>query len=155
MDRSESIKIELVQKKYSSNKIEKYLKNNANIFVPSLSSRVNINLFSKKIFKNATQFWVFNKKEIIGFAAVYLNDKICNKAYITSISLIDSYQGKGIGEKILCEIFNYSRDKNFKTISLEVNKQNIKAKFFYFKMGFKIEKNNINSYILTKKLNIK
>ena len=73
----------------------------------------------------------------IGFASVSLEaDEGCklNKLYI-----LPDIQKTGAGKALLQEVIDYTRSKQQTRLFLQVNKEN-KAKDFYHKMGFTIER---------------
>ncbi|HCL05107.1 MAG TPA: N-acetyltransferase [Chitinophagaceae bacterium] len=84
------------------------------------------------------QFYIAEyQDQPIGFASVSLEgEEGCklNKLYI-----LPDIQKTGAGKALLQEVFNYTRSKQQTRLFLQVNKEN-KAKDFYSKMGFVIEK---------------
>jgi len=106
-------------------------------FSPALSSRVDLILFSNKIFKNGITFeaWIDNK--LIGLIAAYFNFENMN-SFITHISIDNKFMGFGISSKLMIECIKYSRDKSFIEIKLEVFKNNLTAISLYKKHDFKI-----------------
>ncbi len=70
--------------------------------------------------------------KVIGFLNYYL---MYEKIEIANFNVLDNYQNKGIGTKLIKYLIdNY---KNIENITLEVRKDNIKAIHIYEKMGFK------------------
>ncbi|WP_167616498.1 GNAT family N-acetyltransferase [Maribellus sediminis] len=126
----------IVNKRETAEVIESYLKNNVDVFTPPLNSRVDIHLFSVKIFQNAEQFWVLMDEKVIGFMACYFNHPKQEYGFISTISLKSEFQGKGIGKKLINKAISYARKNQFKQIQLEVNRNNTKARVFYERLGF-------------------
>ncbi|MEE3999450.1 GNAT family N-acetyltransferase [Tenacibaculum sp. FZY0031] len=58
--------------------------------------------------------------------------------YIDCIGVSSSYQGKGVGSKILSFLIDEYVHKNKETLGLLVDKENPNAKKLYLKLGFKI-----------------
>jgi ribosomal protein S18 acetylase RimI-like enzyme len=118
--------------------IYSYLKENGNLFIPALEPRIDIELYAQKIAAQAQQFWLKVEDNIIGFAACYLNDQEKGIGYITSISIVQDYQGKGAGSYLLKEIIRVARNSNFKNIRLEVFEENVNAVEFYKLKNFEL-----------------
>lgn len=131
-----------------SSDIEEHLIKCSENFVPSLDSYVDIPSYAIKLEKFADTFEAWYKSELICLIACYLNDRERGDGFITNVSTIKHFQGKGIARKILVDLFNYATQKNFNTLSLEVHKNNLKAIDFYTKIGFhkvnQTKKNNSN-----------
>lgn len=124
--------------------IQELLKNIDNDFIPSLSSKINIEEYSKKIFNKATIFSTNKKGELIAFIAFYCNEEL-KVAYCTMIAVRKNEQNSGIGTNLIKSSIDYLKKKNFNSLTLEIYKTNIKAIDFYKKLGFKIEDENQNS----------
>ncbi len=105
-------------------------------FIPPLEEKVNIMNYSKKIFENAITFEAWNEKILVGLIAAYLNDTENKSGFITNVSTIKSYMGKGIANELMKMCINYSKNYNFKEINLEVSSKNADALNLYLKYGF-------------------
>lgn len=136
-------------KKKSKDKVFAYLNKYSNNFTPPLNERVDLLSFSLKIFNHATQFWLTYKSEPIGFAACYFNNPDKKFGYITTISVVDSWQGFGLGVKILKKILSFASLNEFEEVRLEVYNTNKKALKFYLKNGFNVIETRTNSMILS------
>ncbi len=130
----------------------RYLSDNAMAFIPPLVPRLNLSDYSEKIALNATQFWVLNDEDEVGFAACYLNNPESEIGFITSISVCQKFQGKGLGSLLLNSIVSVGREQGFKHIRLEVFHENRVAVEFYLKFGFEILDQTQNKMILNFKL---
>jgi ribosomal protein S18 acetylase RimI-like enzyme len=108
-----------------------------NNFIPSLSSRVSIEDYSKKIFSNAVNFEAWNNKKLIGLISMYINN---NFGYITNVCVLKTYSKKGVASKLLQNCFNYAIENKTFYIELETNENNIAAMKLYTKFGFKFSK---------------
>lgn len=93
---------------------------------------------------------------IVGFAGLKV---ILDEADIMNIVVKKDFRHNGIGSVLLENLINYSKDLNLKTITLEVNENNLSAirlydKFSFDKLG--IRKNYYNgksdAIIMSKKL---
>lgn len=71
---------------------------------------------------------------IVGFIVGYrLNE---NEGRVFSLAVREEFQGRGIGEKLLDELFKTFYSNLLKYATLEVRASNIKARSLYHKMGF-------------------
>jgi len=73
--------------------------------------------------------------KIVGTASIKIEEKA--KLHIRSMAVIPSYQGRGIGRRILKRINELAKQKNCKTVSLECFEPLTKAVTFYEACGFR------------------
>ncbi len=106
-------------------------------FTPALDKKVNIAEYSKKIVENSITFEAWANKELAGMIAAYFNDKKNYTGFITNVSLISEYAGKGIASRLLENCIRFAKDKGFKEIVLEVNAASLPAIKLYTKNHFK------------------
>lgn len=101
---------------------------------------------------------VYDDAEPVGFASFQETEPQLWKLH--KIYILTSQQGKGTGKFTLDYIINHIKEKNAKTLQLQVNRYN-KAKDFYEKLGFSVKKiadfdigNGyfMNDYVMEKKL---
>lgn len=109
------------------------------LFSPPLSSDVNIEEYSKKIFNHAVTFEAWKDRKLVGMVACYLNDQESKQGFITSVSVIDSFAARGIGKQLLINCEEYARKWGTKVLALEVNVHNHKAISLYSKAGFMMD----------------
>ena len=105
-------------------------------FVPRLSKKANIAEYAKKINTNAITFEAWQNDELIGVVAAYFNDKENKRGFITNVSTIKQYEGMGIGSRLIKMCIEYAKANNYRSILLEVNKENNTAIQLYNKYGF-------------------
>ncbi len=111
-------------------------------FLPQLSGRVEINDYAKKIVSKATQLEAWSGGTLIGFVAVYCNDQERRIAYITSVSVLPDWTGKGIASRLMKQCIKYAKALEMRQISLEVASDNTPAVRLYEKSGFVVGKVN-------------
>lgn len=128
--------------------ILKFMKNVNNDFSPSLDQRCNIKEYSKKLANNAIIIVASTKKDVIGISAFYANDIEKKIAYISFIATLSNYRHLGIASNILKVIISFLQKKGFKSLELEVYKDNTVAVKFYLSKGFKTKLQNETSYFL-------
>lgn len=136
----------LTVKQASAGEIRDHLMRCDDSFVPPLSSRVDVADYSLKLAKKAVTFEAFDGRELIGLVAAYFTKENHNEAYITNVSVIGSYEGKGLAIKLMNLCMEYAKEKQFTSIVLEVSVLNRRAIRFYEKLGFKAEPENDGQY---------
>jgi len=72
-------------------------------------------------------------EQIIGYCGAWL---VIDEAHITNIAILPTFQGRGLGEALLCEMIEQCREKGIERITLEVRVSNIVAQGLYKKLGF-------------------
>lgn len=125
-----------------------YLSRRDQEFTPSLSSRMDVYAFAKKIYSFA-HIYSAHLDQILGVCAVYANDFDTKEAYITNMSIHPDYYGSGLAEKLMNFSLDNLRDLEFRSIKLEVAKNNQRAIEFYHKMNFTVTKeSSANGYYM-------
>ncbi len=121
-------------------------------FIPALDKTVDIEAYSKKIVENAITFEAWEKENLTGLIAVYCNDLNKKTAFITNVSVLNKFSGRGIAGRLLTACVKYVTYKNFKTIRLQVNQKNKQAINLYKKHNF--EETSVNGESVTMSLNV-
>lgn len=120
-----------------------HLKECKDYFIPSLDKTVDIANYSKKIFDKAVRFEAWDKEVLVGVLAVYFNNLNNRIGYITNVSVLNRYSGRGIASNLIKNCIQYATENNFKEIVLEVNNENESAINLYKKFNFiEIKKEN-------------
>ncbi len=104
-----------------------HLRQCADQFVPTLSQRVDILEYARKIAEKSVTFEAWNQEKLIGLIAAYFNDPEKEFGFITSVSVVDDCTGKGIAAALLNQCVQYAGEQGFKTIRLEVSEENSRA----------------------------
>jgi ribosomal protein S18 acetylase RimI-like enzyme len=105
-------------------------------FVPTLSSRVKIRDYAKKLAGHAVRFEAWLGEELIGLVAAYCNDSSSLTAYISNVSVVGTCTGQGVACELLHRCVVYARTLNMEQIELEVGSDNFKAINLYTQVGF-------------------
>lgn len=111
-------------------------------FVPPLSGRVEIRDYAQKIASNAIRFEAWSGVTLVGLAAVYCNDQETRIGYITSVSVLKAWTGKGIAARLVGQCVEHAKTLRMRQISLEVASDNTSAIKLYKKSGFVAGKAN-------------
>ena len=94
----------------------------------------NQNQWEKELEKDdVTAMGVYFKNSIIGVCVIH---KIFNEVEIRYLSVHPLYQKRGIGKKLIYQIFKDCNKENIKRIFLEVSCKNKRALRFYDIFGF-------------------
>jgi GNAT superfamily N-acetyltransferase/2-polyprenyl-3-methyl-5-hydroxy-6-metoxy-1,4-benzoquinol methylase len=105
-------------------------------FVEALLERTDIKEYSKKIYNRAERFEAWAGDALVGLVAAYCNDQIKRMAYITSVSVLSDWQGKGIAAHLISRCIEHAERQGMQCISLEVARGNNPAIGLYKKCGF-------------------
>jgi ribosomal protein S18 acetylase RimI-like enzyme/2-polyprenyl-3-methyl-5-hydroxy-6-metoxy-1,4-benzoquinol methylase len=121
-------------------------------FVPTLSERVEIPGYAKKIVNKAVRFEAWSSGTLLGLVAAYCNDQDTRIAYITSVSVLTEWTGKGIAASLLDLCVEHAKMAGMRQIGLEVAEANIPAIKLYEKSGFTVGKSNEPVFRMTRYL---
>ncbi len=146
-------KVEYLSNKASVEEIDEHLRKCDADFVPLLSSRVKINDYAKKIVSKAMRFEAWSNGVLIGLVAAYCNDQEKGIAYITSVSLMKKWMGKGIAAHLMSQCIKHAHTLGMWQVCLEVASDNMSAIRLYEKCGFIAE--NVNASFVTMNLYLK
>lgn len=112
------------------------------LFVPSLSSRVDIVAYAGKIMTGAQRFEAWAGCDLAGLVAVYCNAADKAFAFITSVSVLHEWHGHGIASRLLERCTSYVRELGFACLELDVANENAAAIALYQKHGFGAKSND-------------
>jgi GNAT superfamily N-acetyltransferase/SAM-dependent methyltransferase len=105
-------------------------------FVPPLNARVNIDDYARKLGDHAQRFEAWADGELIGLVAAYCNAPDRQRAFITSVSVLPSWQGRGVASQLLAQCLEYLRHLGFARVELETDDHNSAAHRLYARHGF-------------------
>ena len=108
-------------------------------FVPPLSHRVAIDDYAHRIIDKAARFEAWGGGELVGLVAAYCNETGRRVAFITSVSVLSEWQGRGIASKLVTRCTDHANSLGFSRIELEVGQMNAAAIALYSKHGFVID----------------
>lgn len=109
-------------------------------FVPPLSARVEINSYARKIADRATRFEAWANGGLVGLVAVYCGDRKRLAAYVTNVSVLPGWQGRGIASRLMRRCVEHLERLGVERIDLEVNHGNVGATRLYEKLGFMVDR---------------
>ena len=148
-----SAAVEYLSNKASAVEIAVHLRTCDTDFVPPLSGRVEINDYAQKILSKASRFEAWSSGTLVGLIAAYCNDQEKRIAYITSVSVLKEWTGKGIAACLMSRCINDMKALGIWQICLEVASENTPAIRLYQKNGFVASNDNVP--FVTMNLNLK
>jgi ribosomal protein S18 acetylase RimI-like enzyme len=116
-------------------------------FTPELSSYVDIEGYSKKLYENSRRIELIVDDILIGLIAFYNNSDQKN-LYITNISVVPEYHNQGVAQILLDTCKSRCTELQYNNITLEVFKNNKPAINFYEKNDFILHETKDNVLIL-------
>ncbi|QPB21241.1 GNAT family N-acetyltransferase [Rhizobium sp. 007] len=120
----------------SVGEIARHLNECGGNFATGLSARIDIEIYAQKILLNAERFEAWSNGILVGFLAMYCNDDKQKSAFITNVSVLEDWRGRGIAGTLLEQCITHADEKGFDTIRLEVEAANVAAVAVYGKFGF-------------------
>lgn len=129
--------------------IKQHLYDVSDSFLPALSSYVDINEYSKKIFEKSTRIEAYNNNILIGLIAIYINS---NDSFITNFSVSEEFHGQGVAKNLLMTCVKHINKFLHKSIYLEVKIKNNRAINFYKRNRFEIIEKNKDNYKMELKI---
>ena len=107
-------------------------------FLEKLRAKVNLTDYSQKLADKSITFEAWDKLRLLGLVAAYFNEET-KVGFISNVSVVTSYNGKGIAGELIEMTKKYAMDKHFSKLALEVDCENRNAIAFYIKNEFKTE----------------
>ena len=145
-----SVKIEYVQK---SEDVLSLLEHFDSVF-PHLKEKISSYAeYAEKLSRFAHVCVIKLEGELCGLLVYYANDKETRTAYIALIGVMEKFQGRRIGQRLLEHCVERSLAYGMHRLNLEVDLDNEQAIRFYKKHGFcECGKKSYSSMYLTKSL---
>jgi ribosomal protein S18 acetylase RimI-like enzyme len=132
----EVIKVEYKTKTADYSNVFEHLLECDKNFLPALSEKIDIAMYSDKIIKNAVTFEAWHNKLLVGFIAAYFNHPSKKTGFITNVSTLNGFFGRGIASTLLAMCIAHAKANGFSEIMLEVAKENKAACNLYAKHNF-------------------
>lgn len=107
-----------------------------NSFVPSLSARVDLCAYARKLCQHAERLEAWSGSNLMGLVAMYCNDTVSRRAFVSSVCVAENWRGKGVAVHLLDQAHTLARTLAFASIELEVDQANLAAKSLYLRCGY-------------------
>jgi 2-polyprenyl-3-methyl-5-hydroxy-6-metoxy-1,4-benzoquinol methylase len=107
------------------------------LFVPPLSSRVDLADYAAKIARHARRFEAWDGGQPVALVAMYCNDTGQRTAFVTSVSVAPGFERRGIAGTLLAQAIDAARAAGMDTLALEVDAANLAALALYRKHGLR------------------
>jgi len=146
------MRLEVLEPGSSTQRMEEQLRLLDDIFLPPLSSRVDIKKYARKLSEKAYIVYA-GKNEDLGHCAFYINER--GIAFISSFGVRKEFQQNNIGSMIMRKAKEVCLHMRCKEITLETHKENGRAVYFYKKHGFEIAEESMEWYKMCCRLNSK
>jgi GNAT superfamily N-acetyltransferase len=105
-------------------------------FDPPLSERVDVAAYAGKLVARARRFEAWEGELLVGLVAAYCNDEVSRQGFITSVSVLPAYSGRGIGTRLMADCIAHADSVGMTQMNLEVGRMNSRAIGVYAKLGF-------------------
>src|SRR5687768_14760257 len=119
-----SFPVEYCSNQATELQIERHLLECDSDFVPPLSQRVDITGYARKIAAQAMRFEAWREGMLIGLTAAYCNDMDSRIAYVTSVSTLREWMGRGIASQLMTRCLDHAKASGMQLISLQVGEAN-------------------------------
>lgn len=137
------------KQKMAKEEVFNYLTTMNSQFEPNLSLQIDdMSSYSLKLSSNARFITSTYNKALIAY---YVNNTN-NTAYIPLIWVDIDIQSKGVASQMLDYLHKILKAEGYKTVSLEVFTNNVKAKNLYIRKGYKMVEDRGNKLMMTKEL---
>jgi ribosomal protein S18 acetylase RimI-like enzyme len=107
-------------------------------FVPPLSERVALMEYSTKLYEKAERFEAWVDTTLVGLLAGYYDAESSMVAFITSVSVLKEWQGRGVASVLVERSIAHAQHLGFGFIELQVALQNDLAVRLYQRHGFRV-----------------
>jgi ribosomal protein S18 acetylase RimI-like enzyme len=144
--------VEFMSNTASVSQIAEHLSSCDAEFKPRLSDRIEISTYAQKIFDKTVRFEAWSNSTLIGFVAVYCDDMRSHTAFISSVSVLAQWMGRGVASQMIAQCVKHVAHAGMQQISLEVKNDNEVAIALYAKIGFVALKSRLSSVTMEMKL---
>ncbi|TNV22986.1 GNAT family N-acetyltransferase [Buttiauxella sp. B2] len=109
------------------------------LFVPPLSTKVNITDYAKKLTDLALCLEAWYQGALVGLLCVYCNEPR-NGAFVTNVSIVPEFQGRGMASELVRNAIETVKEIGVDSLRLEVDDTNVIAMRLYRQFGFTPER---------------
>jgi ribosomal protein S18 acetylase RimI-like enzyme len=114
----------------------RHLQAHNDAFQSPLSSRVNLTGYSRKLVDHAVRFEAWVGNNLVGLVAVYCNSKDKDIAFVSNVSVLAGYAGRGIARQLMQFAIAHVVELGFSSLHLKVDRGAVIAMHLYSALGF-------------------
>jgi ribosomal protein S18 acetylase RimI-like enzyme len=114
----------------------RHLRANDHAFQPPLSSRTDLMDYSRKLVDHAVRLEAWVGDDLVGLVAVYCNSKDRDAAFVSNVSVLADYAGRGIARRLMQLAVAHVVELGFSSLCLEVDPGSVVAMRLYLALGF-------------------
>ena len=120
--------------------LKAFLRIQADDAFPDLKDEQRLNMLAEK-WHNYAEFCTCRDEdgELLGMIAFYANQPYNGMVYVPHVYVNKNYRGNGIFTNMFVQIKQYTKNKGFSFIRLEVLKDNTNAQRAYLYQGFQMD----------------
>lgn len=113
------------------------------LFIPSDAA------YLEKLASHAELLVHQDSSGVLGYVFFYCNAPDKKTSYVTLIGTSAQARGKGVGYGLLQHVLHTSKQRGFAYCQLEVRKANVCAFDFYLQVGFEVEEDRGDKYLMS------
>lgn len=130
--------------------IESHLRECEGRFSPSLSARVDLGDYARKLASLADRMEAWRGIRLVGLVAAYLNTPEAGRGFVSNVSVSADVEGTGLASELLLMCMQLARDKGCEALELEVGASDERTKTFYLRHGFALTGEGRNGFLRMK-----
>lgn len=115
--------------------VARFIKDMDKLFIPTLSSRVDLDEYAAKMCKNATMFSYLEDGEIVALSVAYIN-KAPLESFGTYLAVHPDLADTGIGLVLTVKNIKYAEKMGSASFRVKIRASNEMLYRFYVKQGF-------------------
>ena len=127
--------------------VELHLRECDERFSPTLSSRVDIGDYARKLASLADRLEVWCGSRLVGLIAAYLNNQENRQGFVSSVSVCPECEGKGLASELMRKCIQHARENGCESLGLEVGESDRRTQAFYIKHGFVLSGNDRGGFL--------
>lgn len=140
--------LELLEEQFSYDQWRILLNEINDYFVPSISTKTDLDIYAAKLAANANALMMMEGKTRLGMLVYYANSENKDFAFITLFLVWPQFIKNKIGKDLMISFIKQMKELGIKKIALEVHSENIKALEFYYKNNFILDKTSTTTSFL-------
>jgi ribosomal protein S18 acetylase RimI-like enzyme len=114
----------------------RHLQDHDAAFQSPLSSRVNLAEYSRKLVDHSVRLEAWFGDDLVGLVAIYCNSKDRDRAFVSNVSVLEGFSGRGIARHLLQLAIAHVDELGFSSVCLKVDRGAVVAIRLYLALGF-------------------